>query len=84
MDYPYIYSWGPRGHLAGAMNRKGQRCRIVAPPPGKKAGMNSALIEFAEDKFLALISRNALRRLKPLPCVSEAGNSLTAKSFQVD
>jgi hypothetical protein len=60
-DWPYIYSWGPRGKMPGAMSRKGQCCRIVAPPSGSKAGMNSALVEFA-DGFLAVISRNALRK----------------------
>ncbi len=59
----YIYAWGPRGNLPGAMDRKGQKCRIVAPPAGKKAGMNSALVEF-EDGHLAVVSRNALRRVK--------------------
>lgn len=61
-DYPYFYSWGPRGNLPGSMSRKGQRCRIVAPPAGRKAGMNSALIEFP-DGYWAVISRNALRKV---------------------
>ena len=59
----YTYSWGPRGNMPGALSRKGERCRIVAPPAGKKAGMNSALIEFW-DGYLAVVSRNALRRVK--------------------
>lgn len=63
-EYPYIYSWGPRGNLPGAMARKGEACRIVAPPPGKRADMNSALIEFERDGYRAVISRNALRRRK--------------------
>ena len=44
-----------------AMSRKGQMCRIIAPPAGKKAGMNSALVEF-DDGYQAVVSRNALRR----------------------
>jgi hypothetical protein len=59
----YVYSWGPRGKMPGAMSRKGQTCRIVAPPPGKKAGMNSALVEF-DDGYWAVVSRNALRRAR--------------------
>lgn len=59
----YLYSWGPRGNMPGAMNRKGEKCRIIAPPPGKKAGMNSALVEFS-DGYLAVISRNALRKVR--------------------
>ena len=57
----YIYSWGPRGNMPGAMSRKGQTCRIIAPPAGKKAAMNSALVEF-DDGYQAVVSRNALRR----------------------
>jgi hypothetical protein len=52
----FIYSWGPRGNMPGAMSRKGQRCRLLA-----RGSMNSALIEF-EDGFRAVVSRNALRR----------------------
>jgi hypothetical protein len=48
--------------MPGAMSRKGQMCRIIAPPAGKKAGMNSALVEFEKDGYQAVISRNALRR----------------------
>ena len=62
-SFPYVYSWGPRGNLPGAMARKGERCRILAPPAGKKAGMNSALVEFV-DGGQEVISRNALRRYK--------------------
>lgn len=55
----YIYSWGPRGNLPGAMSRKGERCHVLA-----RGGMNSALVEF-EDGYLAVVSRNALRTCKP-------------------
>jgi hypothetical protein len=54
----YVYSWGPRGNLPGAMDRKGQRCRVLA-----RSAMNSALVEF-EDGYQAVVSRNALRRDK--------------------
>jgi hypothetical protein len=52
--------------MPGAISRKDERCRIVAPPPGKKARMNSLLIEFV-DGFLAVVSRNALRVFGPNP-----------------
>jgi hypothetical protein len=45
----YVYYWH-------RMGRKGQRCKVLA-----RGKMNSALIEF-EDGYLAVISRNALRR----------------------
>lgn len=59
-QYPYIYSWGPR--IKGwnlpefpQLDRKGERCRVLA-----RGTMNSALVEFEEGE-LAVISRNALR-----------------------
>jgi hypothetical protein len=52
----HIYAWGPRGNLHDAMDRKGQCCKIIA-----RGTMNSALIEF-HDGYLAVVSRNALRR----------------------
>ena len=52
----YIYTWGPRGGMPGAMDRKGRRCRMMA-----RGAMNSALVEF-EDGYVAVVSRNALRR----------------------
>ena len=61
-EYPYRYVWRPR-YVAGnvpVLNRKGALCRIVA-----RGGMNSALVEFECDGYLAVISRNALRRAKP-------------------
>ena len=52
----YVYTWGPRGKMPGAMDRKGQRCRMLS-----RGAMNSAMVEF-QDGHLAVISRNALRR----------------------
>lgn len=60
-SYPYIWAWGPRAPPIGnlkCMNRKGQRCRVLA-----RGRMNSALIEF-EDGFQAVVSRNGIRREK--------------------
>ena len=54
----HIYVWGPRGNMPGAMSRKGEKCRLLA-----RGAMNSALVEFA-DGYLAVISRNALRRIR--------------------
>lgn len=45
--------------MPGAMSRKGQRCKLLV-----RGGMNSALVEF-EDGYLAVVSRNALRKLEP-------------------
>lgn len=58
MIYPYIYFWGPRLRVPGlpVLDRKGQRCRVLA-----RGRMNSAAIEF-EDGYTAIVSRNALRR----------------------
>jgi hypothetical protein len=55
MDFPYIYTWGPR--LMG-FSRKGAFCRVLV-----RGLMNSALVEF-EDGFQAVISRSALRKRK--------------------
>lgn len=58
----YIYSWGPRiknwpkDHPLKQLDRKGDRCKVIA-----RGSMNSALIEF-EDGEQAVVSRNALRR----------------------
>ena len=54
----YIYAWGPRGNMPGAMSRKGQTCKVLA-----RGAMNSALVEFEPDGYLAVVSRNALRRV---------------------
>ena len=56
----YRYAWGPRFHCPGlpVLDRKGQHCRVLA-----RGAMNSALVEF-EDGYLAVVSRNALRRVQ--------------------
>lgn len=51
---PYVYFWN-------RMDRKGQRCAVLA-----RGKMNSCLVKFA-DGFTAITSRNAIRRAKPLP-----------------
>ena len=55
----YRYVWGPRFRVPGmpVLDRKGQTCRLLA-----RGRMNSALVEF-EDGYLAVVSRNALRRV---------------------
>lgn len=50
MTYPYIYAWHH-------MNRKGHLCRVLC-----RGKLNSCLVEF-EDGYLAVTSRNALRRV---------------------
>ena len=57
-EVTYVYSWGPRGNMPGAMSRKGESCRLIA-----RGSMNSALIEF-QDGFRAVVSRNALRKVR--------------------
>ena len=51
------YVWGPR-FTVPVLSRKGEPCRIVA-----RGEMNSALVEFADGER-AVVSRNALRRIK--------------------
>jgi hypothetical protein len=58
--YAYSYSWGPRGKLPGAMDRKGQPCRLLFR---QRASMNSTLVLFLDGRT-AVISRNALRRIR--------------------
>lgn len=60
-DYPYVWTWG-QGPMR-ALDRKGQRCRVLA-----RGTMNSALLEFP-DGFRTVTSRNGLRRAadSPLP-----------------
>jgi hypothetical protein len=58
----YIYAWGPRmkgwrGSLK-QLDRKGERCRVIA-----RGRMNSAMVEFADGER-HVVSRNALRREK--------------------
>ncbi len=55
-DYPYVYAW--RARYPRTLDRKGQKCRVLA-----RGTMNSAMVEFA-DGYKAVISRNALRRAK--------------------
>lgn len=54
----YIYSWGPRFRVPDlpVLDRKGQECEVLA-----RGAMNSALVRF-KDGYLAVVSRNALRR----------------------
>lgn len=47
--YPYRYHWN-------RMGRKGTLCRVLV-----RGKMNSCLVEF-EDGYLAVTSRNALRK----------------------
>lgn len=59
-DFPYVYNWKPRFVVNGlpVLDRKGQRCRVLA-----RGAMNSAMVEF-EDGERHVVSRNALRREK--------------------
>lgn len=59
----YVYAWGPRFVVAGlpVLDRKVKLCKLLVR--GKR--MNSALVEFIEDGERHIISRNALRRVKP-------------------
>lgn len=50
----YVYRWN-------RMGRKGQTCTVLA-----RGTMNSCLVEF-EDGYLAVTSRNALRRRDAIP-----------------
>jgi hypothetical protein len=54
----YLYSWGPRDGLAGAMVRRGERCRVLV-----RGGLNSALVEFEADGWQAVVSRNAIGKV---------------------
>jgi len=63
--YCYRWAWGPtiKRNRAGdplvvrALGRKHQRCRVIC-----RGAMNSALIEFEEDGYRVVTSRNGLRR----------------------
>jgi len=52
----YTYRWGnnPRRALM-----KGRVCRVIC-----RGAMNSALIEFVDDKSREVVSRNALRKAR--------------------
>jgi hypothetical protein len=59
--YPYVWFWHrkpgwDRGTPPRELDRKGQRCRVIA-----RGAMNSALLEF-EDGFRTVTSRSGLRR----------------------
>ena len=54
MKLPYRYVW--KANAFRTLDRKGQQCRVLV-----RGKMNSALVEF-EDRFKAVISRNALRK----------------------
>jgi hypothetical protein len=58
--FPYIWHWGPHPDKPWMtqLDRKGQRCRVLA-----RGSMNSALIEF-EDGSRSVVSRNGLRRVR--------------------
>jgi hypothetical protein len=58
--FPYFYNWWPRFIVPGlaCLDRKGQLCRVLC-----RGKMNSCMIIF-EDGYLAITSRNALRRVK--------------------
>ena len=57
---PYVYFWN-------RMDRKGQRCAVLA-----RGKMNSCLVKFA-DGFTAITSRNAIRRVDRLPAPPMGG-----------
>lgn len=54
-----VYVWRCKPQMPGAMDRKGQLCRVLV-----RGGRNSALIEFA-DGVRYVVSRNGLRRTIP-------------------
>lgn len=51
IDVTHVYYWN-------RMGRKGQLCRVIV-----RGKMNSCLVEF-EDGYLAITSRNAVRKVK--------------------
>lgn len=56
-DFPYLYVW--KANAMRTLDRKGQLCRIIS-----SGRMNSVQIEFQTDGFRAIVSGNALRRVK--------------------
>jgi hypothetical protein len=54
--YPYRYVW--KANAMRTLDRKGQLCRILS-----RGRMGSVMVEF-EDGFRAIVSGNALRRVK--------------------
>ena len=53
----YTYAWG---NNPKRIRMKGRVCRVIC-----RGKMNSALIEFLDDKQQEVISRNALRKVLP-------------------
>jgi hypothetical protein len=53
----YRYTWGNNEKRA---TLRGRLCRVVC-----RGAMNSALVEFTDNGQREVISRNALRRVKP-------------------
>ena len=60
ITYPYVYCWRRRLGALSLDGRFGTPCRVVV-----RGRLNSAWIEF-EDGYSACVSRNALRRSKPV------------------
>jgi len=63
----YRYAWARYMGQPSCRGRKGMACQVVVRSPRNAAlgirDNNSALVEF-EDGFLAVVSRNALRRAR--------------------
>lgn len=53
-DQRYVYRWGKY-----RPEWKGRICRVLA-----RGTMNSALVEFEDNRERAVVSRNALRKVK--------------------
>lgn len=56
--YDHIWFWKPQPWPWRTVDRKGQRCRVLA-----RGGMNSCMVEF-EDGYRVVTSRNAVRKAK--------------------
>lgn len=56
MGYPLIWFWRSKPFPGRTVDRKGDRCRVLA-----KGSRNSVLVEF-EDGFRVVTSRYAVRR----------------------
>jgi len=57
IDQFYAYGWGNNSKRA---TLKGRKCRIL-----ERMSMNSCIVEFVDDGQKEVISRNALRKVKP-------------------
>jgi len=51
----YVFRW----NRPGLPGRKGSVCRVLV-----RGGMNSCMVQF-EDGYRAVVSRNALRKVRP-------------------